>query len=30
MLEDDDYRLGILDEKEDGTPVFGMSFCSSH
>lgn len=28
MLEDDDYRLGILDEKEDGTPVFGMSFTA--
>ena len=28
MLEDDDYRLGILDEKEDGTPVFGMSFAA--
>ena len=28
MLEDDDYRLGILDEKEDGTPIFGMSFAA--
>lgn len=28
MLEDDDYRLGPLDHKEDGTPVFGMSFAA--
>lgn len=28
MLEDDDYRLGVLDIKEDGTPVFGMSFAA--
>lgn len=28
MLEDDDYRLGVLDEKDDGTPVFGMSFAA--
>lgn len=28
MLEDDDYRLGPLDYKEDGTPVFGMSFAA--
>lgn len=28
LLEDDDYRLGSLDVKEDGTPVFGMSFAA--
>lgn len=28
MLEDDDYRLGPLDRKEDGTFVFGMSFAA--
>lgn len=28
MTEDDDYRLGPLDHKEDGTPVFGMSFAA--
>lgn len=28
MLEDDDFRLGPLDHKEDGTPVFGMSFAA--
>ncbi len=28
LLEDDDYRLGPLDHKEDGTPVFGMSFAA--
>ena len=27
LVEDDDYRLGPLDHKEDGTPVFGMSFA---
>lgn len=28
LVEDDDYRLGPLDYKEDGTPVFGMSFAA--
>ena len=28
LLEDDDYRMGPLDHKEDGTPVFGMSFAA--
>lgn len=28
MLEDDDYRVAPLDYKEDGTPVFGMSFAA--
>lgn len=28
LLEDDDYRMGPLDRKEDGTPIFGMSFAA--
>lgn len=28
MLDDDDYRMGPLDHKADGTPVFGMSFAA--